>query len=478
MTKIKTVLVSALLAVTLIVAAIFSGCGSFEFSSKELKKGKVGVEYNDTVASGGTEIYYELDAGDEMPAGLIFYDDGTITGTPEEAGTFNFTVIALDLSNNEYTADFTIEIEKGTISYSAKTLPDAKTGEPYLQDLATATGMSNITYSVKEGSALPKGLTLSAEGELSGVPEAAAESVTFIIVASAEGCDPVEATFTLKIEEGASGPTDLGEIVFEDFALPDGLVGEEYNQSIRKAYGVPGITYSIKYIGGKGLPKGLEYNSLGIIAGTPEDSTSGTLRFNITAKAEGYDSVTVEVSLRVLDVYVATNRFEAEYIDVSNLKGAGYSGGASGVSMLERYSLASNGRALSYLNCAISFDFNFTAAQTTTAKLTLGLGNNMWGDFELSSEIFKVYLNGEELSYDAFTLRALGTGQSTEFNAYTLSCTLNLKQGDNVLTFEVLESVEVGGIGTATAMGPIVDYIELTETQGEIGWRPRVANTK
>ena len=477
MRKIRAVFISAALAVVLVMAAALGGC-AFEFSGKTLKKGKVGVEYNDTVASNGTDIYYELDMGSELPAGLILYDDGTVTGTPEEAGTFEFTVLALDLNNEEYTADFTIEIEKGSITYSATTLPDAKTGEPYLQELGTAQGMSNITYSLKDGSELPAGLTLSEEGRLSGQSEATADTATFTVVASAPGYDPVEATFTLKIVEGeSSGPTDLGKIVFEDFTLPDGLVGEEYNESIRKAYGVPGITYKIKYIGGKGLPKGMEYNDLGLIAGTPKDSTSGVLTFNIIASAEGYDSVTATVSLRVLDVYQATNKFEAEHIDVSSLKGAGYSGSAAGKAMIEKYELASGGRALSYLNCALEFSFNFTSEQATTASLTLCLGNNMWGDFELSSKIFKVYLNGEELSYNAFTLRQIGSGQATEFNEYKLSCTLDLKAGDNTLTFEILDSVEVSGIGTATAMGPIVDYIKVEAAAGEIGWRPRVANT-
>ncbi len=478
MKRIKTVFITAALVLAIVVIATMSGC-KFVLESKELKKGKVGVQYTDTVAGKGKDIYYELGADDQLPAGLILYDDGTITGIPEEAGTVTFTVIALDLNDEETSAEFTLEIEKGTITYTAKDLPEASVGEPYLQNLATAEGIENINYSLKQGSELPAGLTLSQNGELSGIPEAEAENLSFTVVASASGCDSAEATFTLTVSGGSSsGPTDLGKIVFEDFTLPDGLVGEEYNQSVRKAYGVPGITYSIKYIGGKGLPDGLEYNSLGIIAGTPENSTSGVLTFNITAKAEGFDSVTVKVSLRVLDVYVATNRFEAEYIDVSSLRGAGYSGSASGLSMLERYQNASNGRVLSYLNCPIEFSFNFTAAQATTAKLTLCLGNNMWGDFSVSSKIFKVYLNGEELAYDAFTLRQLGSGQSTEFNAYTLSCTLNLIQGDNVLTFEVLESVEVSGIGTATAMGPIVDYVQIDEAQGEIGWRPRVANTK
>lgn len=367
MKKVKALLAAALLLVGL------TACGGgtdFQFEGKTLAPGSVGAAYNDTVSAGAEDIYYELDYDDNLPLGLYLAEDGAVTGTPEEAGDFTFTIFATDPEDNYKEAEFSIHIEKGSLSYTGKALEDGAAGEPYVQSVGTATGAEDVSYALKAGSALPAGLSLAEDGQISGVPEASG-SAEITVVASANGCDPVEAVFTLNISEGsaeAAGPTDLGHIVFEGWTLPDGQVGEAYSESVRKAYGVPNISYEIKYIGGIGFPKGVSFNELGVIAGTPGDSTSGVMRFNIIASAEGCEPVSVECQLRIYDVYEQTNVMEAEHINVSSLKGAGYSGSASGLSMIQSYAKASGGKALGYLNTAASFEFAITSAADTSAN--------------------------------------------------------------------------------------------------------------
>ena len=320
-----------------------AGCAPFS-ERTTLNGGRVGVEYSDSISAGSGDMFYDLDYESSLPKGLTLWGDGAITGIPMEAGTFEFTAVAINSKDEEFTADFSMTIEGAELSYSASALPDATTGEPYMQDLGTATGMPEITYALKEGSALPAGLTLAEDGVLSGRPTQAAEAASFTIVASASGCDPVEATFTLRILQGEIIDETLGYIKFEDFTLPEGLVGEEYSQDIFKAQGVPGITYSVRFTSGKGLPAGLRYDSeLGLISGTPTDSTHGPITFRVTARAEGYDSVTVMVTLDVKDVYVATGKLEAEYIYVNDLSGAGYSSAPSGTGLIQSATNASNG---------------------------------------------------------------------------------------------------------------------------------------
>lgn len=475
--KLKRLWMLALLAALLL---LLTSCGGFKFEGRTLNPGKVGVEYSDTVAVEKGNLSYELDYTDNLPMGLVLAEDGRITGVPEEYGTFVFTLIAIDEKENFKEADFTIVVEKGAIAYQTKALEDAKVGEPYVQNVGIATGMSSITYSVKEGTALPAGLSMTEKGEISGIPETAAETAEITIVASAKGCDSVEATFTLKIAEGDAAEeaaTDLGYIVYEGCRLPDGLVGQEYNESIRTAYGVPNITYKVKYIGGIGFPKGLSFNTLGAVTGTPTNSTSGVMRFNVIASAEGYESVTAEFELCVYDVYEATNRLEAEHIDVSNLKGAGYSGSAGGLAMLQSYAKASGGKALGYLNTAATFAFYVQAAEDTTAKLTLGVATE-WGELTLTPKTFKIFVNETEVDYGSFTMPDTGYGNAMEFRAYTLEPVINLVAGENIIRFEIIDSEDTGGVGTATAKGPIFDYLQIDDANCEIGWRPRVANTK
>lgn len=456
-----------------------TGCSGFKFEGRTLLPGKVGEQYSDRIAVDKEGLYYELDYTDALPMGLVLSEDGVIAGMPEEHGTFTFTLIAVDDRDNFKEADFTIVIGKGTLTYQTKALNDATAGEPYVQHVGTAFGMPEITYSLKAGSALPAGLTLTENGEISGVPEASVENAKFTVVAAAKGCDPAEASFTLNVAEGAAdeGPTDLGYIVFEGRTLPDGLVGAEYNESIRTAYGVPDITYKVKYIGGIGFPKGLSFNKLGTVTGTPTNSTSGVMRFSVIASAEGCASVTAEFQLRIYDVYEATNRMEAEHIDVSDLKGAGYSGSAGGLAMLQSYAKASGGKALGYLNTAATFSFHIQSAEDTTANLTLGVATE-WGELTLTPKTFKIFINEVELDYGAITIPDTGYGNAMEFSAYTLEPKVDLSAGENIIRFEIIDSEDTGGVGTATAKGSIFDYLQIDNASCEIGWRPRVANTK
>ena len=244
-----------LLTVCLGLMAV-AGCAIFS-SETTLKDGQVGVEYSDSIAAGSRDMFYDLDYDSSLPKGLTLWGDGAITGIPMEAGTFEFTAVAINTNDEEFTAEFSMTIAGAELSYTATALPDATTGEPYQQNIGTATGMPEITYSVKEGSTLPAGLAPFAEGILSGRPTEAVESASFTVVASASGCDPVEATFTLKVLQGEDVDETLGYIKFEDFTLPEGLVGEAYSQDIFRAEGVPGITYSVRFTSGKGLPRAL-----------------------------------------------------------------------------------------------------------------------------------------------------------------------------------------------------------------------------
>lgn len=462
-----------LCAVLCLALFLFSGC-DFNFDGKALADGKVGEEYNDSIANGKNDMYYDLDYDSSLPLGLILLDDGSIIGTPEEAGEFSFKAVAIDANDNEKYADFTINIAKGELSYTGGALVEATTGEPYQQSIATATGMPGIIYSVKEGNELPEGLALSDSGEISGIPAKAAEEVSFIIVASASGCDSVEAVFTMKIAQGEEVEETLGHIVFEDFTLPDAFVGETYSQSIRRAYGVPDISYRIRFSAGAGLPSGMKSDaSLGIISGTPTNSTAGEITFTVTASAEGYESVSVKVKLTVYDQYVATDKFETEYIYMDKLSGNGYSSAPSGTNMLQSFDNASNGWALGYLNKPIEFSFEIIAAADTTAKLTLYLGTEV-GSYTYDSSMFEIIVNGKSVDYGRIDVKEDGSGNDMKFNAYEISPLIELAEGNNVITFKLKESDKA--TGTFSAVGCIVDCIGLTETSCELGWRPKVGN--
>lgn len=464
---------------TAAVLLFMAGCsGVPAFEGKSLTDGKVGMEYQDSVAAGNADMFYDLDYESSLPKGLTLYDDGQIKGIPQEAGNFSFKLVMIDLEDNEYYADFTLYIEGGSLAYSGGELSNGKTGEPYQQNLGTATGMDTIVYAVKEGTQLPAGLTLSEDGMLSGIPSEAGENITITVVASAQGCEDVEAEYTLTIEQGAEVNENEGKIIFESFTLPEATVGEPYSESIRLAYGVPNITYSFRFSSGKGLPSGLSADKeLGMISGTPLDSTEGEITFRVIASAEGYESVEAYVTLSVKDKYVTTTRFETEYVDmIPELTGNGYSDSKTGRGMIQNTPLCSNGKILGYMNKPTDVTFTIYADQATTATLVLGLGSEV-GDYTYDPSMFAIIVNGVEIDYGTIEVKQIGDSEATyETQAHTIAPTINLVAGENTITFSIKASDKA--TGTFSAVGCLFDYIELLNASCDLGWYARVGNVQ
>ena len=89
-----------------------------------------------------------------------------------------------------------------------------------------------------------------------------------------------------------------------------------------------------------------------------------------------------------------------------------------------------------------------------------------------------MFVNEEELDYGSFTILEKGAGNDMEFQSFTLQPSVKLHAGENIVRFEIVDSEDTEGVGTATAKGPIFDYLQIDNASCEIGWRPRVANTK
>lgn len=120
--KIAITLIAVLLCV--FSAAALTACGGIQFEGRTLDGGKVGAAYSTDISVDDETVFYELDYDSELPRGLYLGEDGIIEGTPSEAGTFTFKIVAYN-DSSETVADFSLTIDKGELSYTAKTLPDA-----------------------------------------------------------------------------------------------------------------------------------------------------------------------------------------------------------------------------------------------------------------------------------------------------------------------------------------------------------------
>ena len=154
-----------------------------------LADGEVGTAYAETfVASGGSGNYsYAVTAG-ALPDGLTLAADGSLSGTPTTVETATFTVTAsdVDVPANTGSAAYTLEIlaAPGTLTLDppAGALADGEVGTAYAETFVASGGSGNYSYAVTAG-ALPDGLTLAADGSLSGTPTTV-ETATFTVTAS------------------------------------------------------------------------------------------------------------------------------------------------------------------------------------------------------------------------------------------------------------------------------------------------------
>lgn len=219
-----------------------------------------------------------------VPPGLTLATDGTLSGTPTQAGTYSFW-IHLELpdyfngtsgcssrDNSEEPVSLTILPGLAKLTIGPETTMPATTGKPYSLQL-TATVEGAKTWTVSSG-ALPPGIALDpSTGLLSGTPTAAGQF-----------------DFQVLAKMNADARTDtkaLGIVVRDQL----GVLGADPFTAARRAAGEVSVPFDaiLTATGGTGtyiwslssgeLPPGLDIAD-GAISGTP--STAGLYRFTAT----------------------------------------------------------------------------------------------------------------------------------------------------------------------------------------------------
>ncbi len=229
-------------------------------------------------------VTYSLKSGSALPEGLTLSADGIISGTPtKECSNYEFTVLANASGYSSVELTFKTSVYYKT-TFAGGTLKNGKIGISYLDRVSIGTSQNAITYSL-EGN-LPKGLSLTAQGYVTGKPGETVTDYTFTVVASAAFAEPVKAEYKISI----------GVAFSNKLVLNDAEKGEEYYMSVNMADGgTAEVVYSIKE--GTALPEGLALSADGIITGTP--TKAGTYEITVVASADGKLSDEVTLTLYV-----------------------------------------------------------------------------------------------------------------------------------------------------------------------------------
>lgn len=227
-------------------------------------------------ASGGTPPYSFSIAEGALPAGVSLAADGTLSGTPTVAGSFALTATALDSSTGGYNpggrfaghAEYTLSVGAPTILIDPETLPAGRVAATYSQTLTASGGNGKYSFAVATG-ALPAGLTLTADGILSGIPTAGG-AFGFTAKASDENGFSGTRAYSVTI--------DASTIALAPATVTDATRNIPYSATFTASGGTAPYSFAVS---AGALPAGLTLAPDGKLSGTPK--VGGTFRFTVTA---------------------------------------------------------------------------------------------------------------------------------------------------------------------------------------------------
>ncbi len=242
---------------------ISSGATPLSISALAPPPGLLYFPYNFTFsATGGRQPYsWSIPVG-PIPNGLRLDANGALNGLLLSPGTYRFTARVTDA--NGTVADTMLAI---TVAGSIR-LASGRVGVPYIAQVPPpTTGRPPFTYSVNPNALgdLPAGVSLAADGTLSGTPTTSGDYTFGVLIRDANNF-ATNASLTIPI---AAGP---GLSILTS-SLPGGSTGAIYNQTLAATGGRAPYNWVIS---SGTIPNGLTLNpTTGQISGTPTIQGSG-----------------------------------------------------------------------------------------------------------------------------------------------------------------------------------------------------------
>lgn len=422
--------------------------GEQRFKPSALRTAKLGEPYAESVAVGSDgSVKYSLRAGDSLPQGLTLTDGGTVVGTPTEAGQKSFTVIATGKYIKTAEQEFTINVG---IRYDAFRPADGTVGVKYETYVNFAQGATDVRYSLTDG-ILPRGLTLTRDGLLTGVPK---ESGNFEFTVSAKAGGLADsATATLHIDDATSHTAYYVGLGIGIAAI---------------VIAAAGCVVYVLVIDKRNYADGskAKLNKKFISIASPIVGVMLVCVITLGAVlAPSSDASRLE-----------TYTFEAEYVYLDEFMGAGISNSGEGVNNIYgdggESDIAkgwSNGYFLGNTYAKNSITFEITSDRAADGKLILRLASEL-GSLSLDNGVFGLEVNGKEVEY-SITVANSAAG-SYDFADYPISTAIKLGEGVNTVTLTIKDNTLKDGNSIGA---PLIDCIRIT-TDAELTWSPLIDN--
>jgi hypothetical protein len=214
--------------------------------------------------------------------------DGVLAGTPIQAQTKKFSVTLKDDAGETFARNFSLQIfADNAVHITTQTLKAAKEGIPYSFQLTAQGGTEPYAWQILSG-ALPKGLTLSSTGDISGTSTEIGSFPLEIRVFDASTPPSFESKgFTL---ESQMAPLEIvGTMVFDLLVsklvvLSPLIPYFPYAANLEARGGLKPYSWSQEppppvlnlFIQKWGLPKGLKMTQAGRISGSVTNTSDAT----------------------------------------------------------------------------------------------------------------------------------------------------------------------------------------------------------
>lgn len=193
------------------------------FAGGTLDTANTDISYTTSIATAPAEgvnvTTYKVVSG-SLPAGLVLNRDGSISGTPTEAGDYRFTV---EMSGDNWiteTADFEMSVVNSITMDDVSAFVLDEDNETQIECVLNAEEYDTIVYSVSDGE-LPVGMQINENGLVYGTPTEAGEYEFTVMVTATRTedlgfmtnvvTDTLKRTFNVPVVSNAEAEM-LGEI--------------------------------------------------------------------------------------------------------------------------------------------------------------------------------------------------------------------------------------------------------------------------
>jgi hypothetical protein len=263
-------------------------------SANPLPQAAIGVPYRKELQASAGSAPYTWDKKKKVkkfgafPEGITLSPEGVLSGTPTTQGVSNFTVRVTDAHGKSASKPLTIEVgpPPPPLAIRTESLPQATQGLPYNAKLEAAGGIGPYGWAIDSGT-LPDGLTMNAEGAISGRASQAGATTFTVRVRDSLG---TSSTKTLFIIVTLPPPP----LAIQTLSLPETSAERPYSQTLHATGGVPPYTWGIA---SGNLGAGLNLSADGVISGSP--TTPGTSVFVVRVTDAAQQSITRTLAINI-----------------------------------------------------------------------------------------------------------------------------------------------------------------------------------